>query len=408
MTQTYDAIDCQAFAGGFTLGTVRAGFRLVGKREQVGGFGVAPCEANRELLGYDWEAEACPPEEWSAKDVPYVFGNPPCSGFSLLSRKDFRGVDSPINSCMWAFVRYAVRCNPQIMVFESVGQAYKQGRPLMTGLRAEIERLTGEQWDLTHVLHNNYSLGGAAVRRRYFFVAHKIPFSVEPYPLRRVPVLMDVIGDLQGLGRSWEPQVYRRPPTWWTRGRRSEHGVVDGHWNIQTPGVMRAFDLLETGLEWREKESVSKVARRYYEETGGLPESWHHLGSYPKLMEQAPDFRMGFNQMSRWAGGRAARVVTGAGLATIVHPTEDRTITHREAVRIQGFPDDWRLSGLRGASGLQLMWGKGIPVDCGEWISSWVKAALDGTPGEMAREPDGDREYRLDVTEDYRQFSNER
>jgi len=37
----YRAVDCQGFAGGFTLGMVQAGFHLVGKREMKAGFGVA-------------------------------------------------------------------------------------------------------------------------------------------------------------------------------------------------------------------------------------------------------------------------------------------------------------------------------------------------------------------------------
>lgn len=73
------AIDCMSFAGGFTLGMVQAGFKLVGKREMKGGFGVANCEANRHLLGYDWQAQACDPKDWQVVPAEVVFGNPPCS-----------------------------------------------------------------------------------------------------------------------------------------------------------------------------------------------------------------------------------------------------------------------------------------------------------------------------------------
>lgn len=409
MTTAYDAIDCQGFAGGYTLGTVQAGFRLVGKREQKGGFGVVSCENNRHLLGQHWQSEACNPEEWTPYQVPYVFGNPPCSGFSLLSAKEFRGPDSPINSCMWAQVRFSSRCNPDIMVFESVGQAYKQGRDLMRGLRAEVERMTQDTWDLTHVLHNAYSVGGAAIRRRYFFVCHRIPFSVEPHDLRRVPVLDDVIGDLQGLGFSWESQPYRRPPTWWSKSRRADVGIVDGHMNRNTPAIRRAVELIDdTGIEWLPREHLAGVAGKYWLKFGDLPESWRHLGSYEKLRKQAPDFSMGYNTMIRWDGQRAARVITGGGLDLVLHPYEDRTITHREVLRIMGYPDDWTVKGIRSASGLQMLWGKGIPVDCGRWISTWVRRALDRNPGTMVRQPDGDREWKLDVTEDYRAFSSER
>jgi site-specific DNA-cytosine methylase len=399
----YDAIDCQAFAGGYTLGTVQAGFRLVGKREQKGGFGVVPCENNRHLLGNDWQAEACEPVDWTPYAVPYVFGNPPCSGFSLLSSRDFRGPDSSINSCMWAFVAFASRCQPEIMVFESVAQAYKEGRDLFRALRADVEARTGQQWELTHVLHNAYSVGGAAIRRRYFFVCHRVPFSVEPYDLRRVPVLNDVIGDLQGLTNTWEPQPYRREPTWWSKTRRSDDGLVDGHHRANTPAIRRALELIdETGVEWGPREHLSVVAARYWDRYGDLPESWHHLGSYEKKLKHGPPFFLGYNTMIRWSGERAARVITGAGLDLVLHPQENRTITHRESLRIMGFPDDWTVRQVRGASGLKMMWGKGIAVDCGRWISTWVRRALDGEPGTYPRTEVGDREWTVDLTNDYK------
>ncbi len=76
----YRAVDVFGFAGGFTLGMVQAGFELAGKRELPGGFGVANCEANRHLLGRDWEAQATDPSKWGViHDARVVFGNPPCS-----------------------------------------------------------------------------------------------------------------------------------------------------------------------------------------------------------------------------------------------------------------------------------------------------------------------------------------
>lgn len=73
-------IDCQCFAGGFTLGATKAGFELVHKVEMEGGFGVANCVANRHLLGHRWDYQACDPSEWEPfKEVVYVAGNPPCS-----------------------------------------------------------------------------------------------------------------------------------------------------------------------------------------------------------------------------------------------------------------------------------------------------------------------------------------
>ena len=196
---THRAIDVLGFAGGFTLGVVQAGFELVGKRELPGGFGVPNCEANRALLGDRWRSEACAETEWSVPGggAEWVFGNPPCSAFSVMSSKEFRGADSKINHCMWAFVGYVARVRPQVAVFESVQQAFtkEDGHVLMRRLRAHLEEATGDTWTLYHVRHNVYTLGGPAERRRYFWVAARLPFGVEPPDREPTHTLVDVIGD---------------------------------------------------------------------------------------------------------------------------------------------------------------------------------------------------------------------
>lgn len=390
---TLHAIDCQGFAGGFTLGVVQAGFTLAGKRELPGAFGVASCEANRHLLGDAWETNVGDWTTWTPYRVPLVFGNPPCSGFSLLSHKDFRGSASPINSCMWALINFAARCDPEMVIFESVQPAFSQGRDLMQALRASLEEQVGRPYDLVHVLHNANAVGGCAERRRYFFVASRIPFGIEIPTVTRVPTLMDAIGDLRGLGNTWNPQPYRYPSSWWSRRLRSNSGVVDGHYTRLSPAITRALELMN-GVEWGEGENVSNVARRYFTTHGRLPDSWAGVGE--KLIGN--DFKMGFYQMHRWKAEGVTRVVTGAAPNMVLHPHENRTMTNREAARIQGFPDDWTIRPLRAVPAVSATWGKGIPVDCGRWIAGWARAAIEGSPGTHVGEEIGERERKIDIT----------
>jgi site-specific DNA-cytosine methylase len=395
----YTAVDCQGFAGGFTLGVVQAGFQLVGKREMRGGFGVANCEANRHLLGADWSAEAVEPDAWSvpAGGADLVFGNPPCSGFSVLSSKQFRGVDSKINACMWAFVEYAARVRPRVAIFESVQLAYSQGRELMRDLRARLEELTGDGWTLHHVLHNALSVGGPALRRRYFWVASRVPFGVERPRLVEVPNLEEVVGDLRDLAQLWQPQRYVRKPTWYSVRLRSTSRVVDGHVSLDNPHTRRTLELLEL-TDWKPNEHTQQVTRRYFDEHGELPPSWRHLTDRLKNR----DFFQGFNTPIMWHPGHRARVVTGGALQHAIHWAERRMFTHREAARILGFPDDWRIEPLRGVSGLFMTWGKGITVDCGRWIAACAARALDGTPDAYVGEPIGDDEWLIDITNDWK------
>lgn len=386
------------FAGGFTLGTVQAGFELVGKREMPGGFGVPNCEANRHLLGDGWESQVGPPESWEGVgDVAYVFGNPPCSGFSLLSSKGFRGVDSPINHCMWAFAGFVAKTRPIVAAFESVTQAFTQGISLMRGLHEKLVADTGIPYRLYHVKHNNLALGGVAIRKRYFWVVSQVPFGVEHPVLDRTPVLWDAIGDLENATVTWELQPRRTTPSWWAEREVARGEVFDGHYYQVNPEFQRAMDLVPVAEPWEYRKTISYMARRYYEQKGQLPESWSKNGQ--KYIDKNFE-NMGYHQLIRWDPQQPARVITGGAMYAILHPTQYRLFTHREVARVMGFPDDWRALPLKGVSNLRLTWGKGIPVSSGRWLSHWVKRSINGHPGSITGEPtdEGKMESIIDVT----------
>lgn len=389
----YRALDVMGFAGGFTLGVVQGGFTLVGKREMPGAFGVANCERNRHLLGDRWRTEVGSWDEWTpVDDVHLLFGNPPCSGFSAMTDRRHRGVDAKINHCMWALMEYAARCRPLVLIMESVRLAYSGGREMMSALRAKLEERSGLRYELYHVFQDALDLGGAARRPRYFWVASRIPFGVD-YPRVQTPVLRDVWDDLRGHALTWQPQPYRRPPTWWVEREKCRvNATFDGHAAHKGLPIERALDLLELAERdggWPAGWHIGRMAQHCHETFGYLPPSWD--GIKDKLI--AKNFHMGFTTLIRWDPDRPARVVTGAALDAVLHPFEPRTITHREAARVMGFPDDWNILPLRGVGNLRATWGKGITVQCGRWIATQVRNALDGRPGSYGGVPDGDREW---------------
>lgn len=365
--------------------------------------GAPMVEANRHILGWEWTSDfSADPSDWRIpQNVDIVSGSPPCAGFSTMSSKEFRGVDSKANVHMRKFAAYAGRVAPTIAAFESVQQAFSQGRSLMTELRDKLEADTGYKYDLYHVLHNSASVGGAAVRARYFWMASRIPFGVE-YPVPdAIPSLMESIGDLQRLQMTWEKQPYRAPDTWWASRRRSPSGVVDGHVTRGKLHDRRIRSLMEAlDGEWPAPKSLGWALQEAYRRHGKLPDVW--ASAQDKIL--AKNFDMGFTQARRWDGKRPAFVLTGDALQQAVHPTEPRTFTFREAFRIQGFPDDWRLWPVRDYAPLAIAPGKGVPVDASRWFGHWLSESFAGRPGSMRGVPDRDRdrEYVLQVDKGYK------
>lgn len=306
-----------------------------------------------------------------------------------------RGVDAKVNACMWAFTNYAARVKPQIVIMESVRQAYSNGHELMTQLRANLEEKSGLRYDLYHVMHNALKVGGAAERKRYFWVASQLPFGVDFPPVRQ-PWIHDVIGDIENLTLTWERQPYRLPPTWWSRKPRGDFSAVDGHMVRDGIPIRRMLDLLRfveanDAEGWPPGWDIGKMAQHTFERHGCLPASWDSMKS--KLI--ANNFHMGFTSAIRWDHRKRARVITGAALDLVIHPTLPRLITHREAARIMGFPDNWRILPLKHNSNLKMTWGKGITTQCGKWIGEQARHALDGTPGSLVGTPVGEREWLI-------------
>lgn len=395
-------VDCQGLGGGMLLGFHQNGVQLTYRCGDLN-LGAPTVEANRHILGWEWKSDfSRDPADWIVQpDIDLVVGSPPCAGFSALSAKEFRGVNSKANEHMRKFVAFAGRQAPAVAAFESVQQAFSQGRSLMTELRDKLEAETGHRYDLYHVLHNNASVGGAAVRARYFWMASRIPFGVE-YPVPdAIPTVMESIGDLQRLQMTWERQPYRAPDTWWASRRRSPTGTVDGHttrMKLHDRRIRQLCDMLDG--DWFGGETLGVALQRCYERHGTLPETWKDAEA--RILSRK--FDMGFTQPKRWKPGRPAFVITGDALQQAVHPTEPRGFTYREAMRIQGFPDDWRLWPVRDYKPLYLTPGKGVPVDASRWFGHWVAQAFAGRPGSMQGVPDRDRdrEFILQVDKGYK------
>lgn len=380
----YTFTSCQTFAGGLDMGMVQSGLKMVHKVEQAGGFGMPNCVANKHLLG-DFTHDVGDYREWRAPQSDILASNPPCSGFSLMTDHKHRGMDAKVNTCMWVVMDYAARIRPRIVIMESVRQAYTNGHDLMTALRAKLEELTGWKYNLYHVMQDAIELGGAARRPRYFWTAVRedVHFGVSYPDVPRRPQLWDTISDLQYAPITWNEQPHRLPPTWWTAHHaRGDLSTFDGH-IIQKPGIptYRALDLydfaMEHGVEWHHGGHIGQIAKAVYEKVGRLPDSWE--SKVDGLL--AKDFHMGFMSLTRWHPWKDARVITGSALAMVLHPFERRTITHREAARVMGFPDDWKIKPLRNYGLLPATWGKGVTVQCGLWMGTQARNALDGAPG---------------------------
>jgi site-specific DNA-cytosine methylase len=415
MSDSYAFVDCQGLAGAWTLGTAQTGrFYMAHRVSQPGGFGDQTVALNEGLIAHspDVLTEEGAADTWTpVGGIAFVCGTPPCSGFSVYNtskKENFRGPDSPINSCMRDLAGYAGRLTgadggrgAEIVAFESVQGAFNSGRVLMQALRDILEEDTGQRYGLTHVLMSGATVGAAQYRHRYYFVAHRVPFGIDRPEPRHVTTVWDAIGDLAPLIETRDQQSYDRtvPYAKFAADRLSK-GLTVKDMDRRGPEnrTARLVEDLCARTDWQQGEYCQDVVRR----TGrtdliedlfanrwndderslkGLPRHW------PK----------------RLRAGAPAWVVTGNSSTSFVHPTLPRVLTVRELSRLMGYPDDWRWPSAASIDGRSSLIGKCCPVDSGRWVSEWAARALDGEPGAQGEEI-GDREYLHQCTLDYRRW----
>lgn len=387
------------FGGAFAVATKNVGMDLRYVVEPEG-FGSDAVDANRAFLNY-YGPIVKEKDPGYVPDIQMVIGNPPCSGFSGLNTSktaNFRGARSPINQCMWDLVSWAVQLEPEMIIFESVQGAGKQGREVMRELLEYIRdhSVHGNQWRLTNVFMSGASVGAAQVRKRYFFVAHRIRFGVEPPVIDRVTTYRDAIGDLEGLDLTKEQQPYQKEPSPWAARLRNPAGTVgDMHlggtsWERRMAAIAPFITIGET-----QREGIARAI-----EANQVDESWkgHDLqkvihGSY-------------FSGAIRIDPEACGRVVTGSGGTPFIHWSEHRTLTVRETARLMGFPDafDWGFCSVNRAFAYL---GKQVPVDSWAWILEWAKQAVLGEAGPWEGVKTGP-DWEIDVTHDYKRVYHER
>ena len=382
-----------------SLGFVNSGMDMLYRTGTLN-FGNPVAELNRHLLGQDWHSEfGDDPYEWPVSNADAVVGCPPCSGWSVWSGADKRGPDSAAHEHTRAFMRYAARVKPKVVVFECVQQAYTQGREVMLQYRSMLEELSGKKYDLYHVKHNNLQLGGFSYRMRYFWVAVEegMPFGAQVTNPTEIPTMGEIIGDLEELDVKWDPQSYgQSKPSKFVEHLRSKTGSVCGHMNKQntdTTRINEIFDIIGND-GWAPMMDVAGALKKAVDDNNDqFPQSW--ASQEEKVRRK--DFYLGFSTAVRWDAESFCHVLTGGALDHVIHPNLPRRITHREAARIQGLPDDWVFADVKGYSALSATWGKAVAVQAATWIGDAVVAALEGQPSGPQGELIGDREYMLDT-----------
>ncbi len=256
-------------------------------------------------------------------ELDLLAGCPPCQGFSALRTKRRQSaVEDHRNDLVLQFLRLIDECKPKLVLMENVPGLAKDRL-----FREFTEGLRGLEYHWDYDVLDSADFGTPQRRRRLVLAAARIksPQLVKGSQQRRT--VRDAIGGIVKIaGISGDPLH--------DHGEQRSQQVQDIIALIPKDGGSRADLGPEAQLQC------------------------HRLAS-------ARGDGWGRDQYARMDWDRPSPTITGGCVnptkGRFLHPTENRAITLREALMLQGFPADYRLSLSRGKHAAADLAGNAIP-----------------------------------------------
>jgi DNA (cytosine-5)-methyltransferase 1 len=292
-----------------------------------------------------------------------VIGGPPCQGFSLLNKwrsGDYR------RSLWWHFLEVADRTGAKIVVMENVPQLL--GSPEFQAIWSRLRGL-GFRHSMAHVLcAANH--GVAQVRNRAIIIASRVGPVALPLPTHLSPRRMKIAREAAFANRFAE----------WRTVREAIGGL-----GRPVGTEIRLNDGAEESLHFGRRPTEESVLR--YK---AVPPGGNRFDLQRNAPELTPDCwirktsggtdlfgRLWWNRPSVTIRTEFFKPEKGRYL----HPTANRPITHREAARIQSFPDSFAFKGSKIEIAKQI--GNAVPPLLARAIAFSVRDALQGRTDEV-------------------------
>lgn len=365
----HSVVDLFCGAGGLSTGLEMAGFKVLAGNDifKAAGKTFESTHSGSRFLPGPIEAlkidDLLAATNLRPGELTVLAGGPPCQAYSIYNHR--RGMRDPRATLFREYLRIVEGLRPKWIIIENVtgirsiggGEAVRAIKESLTDLGYEVEDATLRAEDF----------GVAQERRRVVFIGNceGIPIS-HPKPTygpgtgRPFITVWDAIGDLpplsNGEDRGRVPYLDRKP-TPFQRKMRGRASTVANHAaprlgkvnldrlpHIPPGGSWRdiPFDLLPDGM---------KLARRS-----------DHTKRYG---------RMAWN-------GLSCTVLTKCDIhwGAYIHPEQDRSISVREAARLQSFPDRFEFSGSKTDQYIQV--GNAVPPLLGKAIGSHLIKLIRG------------------------------
>ena len=361
-----NVIDLFAGCGGFSVGFEQAGFNISKAVEIDKQISVTYKENHKTTELYNEDIGKIDNNcYFKENEAEVIIGGPPCQGFSMAGARIRNNsfIDDPRNYLFKHYVNVVKLVKPKVFLFENVKGilSMKEGnifKEIISSL-SDKNNFDGIQYHLYHKVLDSSKYGIPEKRQRVIILGcqkeinlDQLEKNVKNKILTKYPHFFDdvTIRDaIYGLpSPSQDGTVHNVQATSeYQKYLKSSKNVITNHLATKHSDVaIKRMNKIKTGENFSSlNENINSV----------------HSGSYGRMDMDEPSVTI-TTRFDTPSGGR------------FIHPEEDRTITPREAARIQSFPDDFVFWGSKTSICKQI--GNAVPPKLAFYLANLVKEII--------------------------------
>lgn len=319
-------IDIFSGAGGLSLGAEMAGIG-VELGVEINKFAAESFAANHkssEVITGDIQNINPENLEYKEGEVFVIMGGPPCQGFSMSNTMS-RNMENDKNFLYLQFVRFVRELRPKWFVLENVWGLTKMNDGQTLEMIKESFEALGYNVKAKVLWANEY--GVPQKRYRCFIVGNNegIDFVFPPEQNTNITV-EEAISDLPILtnGQMLDEAPYTIPYEQASEYAKLMRGnstmAMQNYVTLNNDLVIKRYQHIPQGGNWR--DIPDELMQNYKDK------SRCHSGIYKRLRNDSPSV-----------------VISNYRKSMLIHPTQDRGLSVREAARLQSFPDTFIFKG---------------------------------------------------------------
>lgn len=307
-------------------------------------------------------------EERGINNIDVIVGGPPCQAYSLVGRAQSSHMETPMsddprNDLYKLYVRFLKRYLPKMFVFENVmGIASANGGKTWLNIKKYMKRVG---YEIECHEQNSSNFGVLQNRRRMIIVGWRKDSGLK-YPdfkiIKSAAIVNDLLSDLPKLypGES-SSEYYKEPSEYLSNtGMRTSEDVLTLH--TSRPNKLRDIEIYKKAISlWNEGKRLNY---------NDLPDD---LKTHKNRNSFLDRFKV-VEGNSHCCHTMLAHISKDGHYFIHPDPDQHRSITAREAARIQSFPDSYYFEGPRTAQFVQI--GNAVPPLMAKGIAEGIAAEL--------------------------------